>query len=77
MFQLVKQNTMSPQPKKFKLLNPEQWGLDPSKTFIAVQTDKGYAIRITNTEWIGLPKSLVERLPAIYQPIKGGYTKSK
>ena len=68
---------MSLQKKRFKLLNPEQWGLDPSKTFIAVETKKGYAIRVTNTDWIGLPKSLVERFPGIYQPIKSGRIQSK
>ena len=63
--------------KKFKLLNPEQWGLDPSKTFIATETLRGYAIRLTKDDWIGLPKSLVERQKGIFKPISGGPRKSK
>ncbi len=63
-------------PKKFKLLNPEQWGLNPSKTFVATQTMKGYAIRISKTDWIGLPKSLVERQNGIFKPLNSGSKKS-
>ena len=61
--------------RRFKLLNSEQWGLDPSKTFVAVETDKGFAIRVTNTDWIGLPKFLVLRNRAIFKPLNG-YKKS-
>lgn len=73
----TQQNVKLINPKKFKLLNPEQWGLDPSKTFVATQTTKGYAIRISKTEWIGLPQSLVERQNGIFKPLNSGFKKSK
>ena len=74
---MSKENLKLLHPKKFKLLNPEQWGLNPAKKFIAVETTKGYAIRITKDEWIGLPKSLVEKHSGIYKPVNSGSQESQ
>ena len=59
-----------PSKRRFKLLNPEQWGLDPSKTYVFVETEKGFALRITKDGWIGLPKSHVESNPGIFKPVE-------
>jgi hypothetical protein len=58
--------------KRFRLLNPEQWGLDPSKTYIAVETEHGFSIRIGKDEWIGLPKRHVLRNKGIFKPANDG-----
>ena len=54
-------------PKRYVLEFPHYWGLDSTKTYVAVETEKGYAIRLTIKSWIGLPKDLVEDSPDIFK----------
>lgn len=71
-------NNNKRKPRRFRLLNPEQWGLNPSKVFIAFETNKGFAIRIGQNDWIGLPKSHVLRnSPGIFRPLSDGSYKSR
>ena len=58
--------------KRYMLLNPIEWGLDPEKDFVAVETKNGYAIRLKKDAWIGLPKYLVEENPEVFKLLKDG-----
>jgi hypothetical protein len=62
--------------KRYKLLKPENWALLSDKTYVAVETINGYAIRISEKGWIGLPKDHVEKNPSIFKLLKDGPKKS-
>ena len=41
--------------------------LNPKELFLAKETNVGYTVDIGNGEWIGLPKSLVEHSPRVFE----------
>lgn len=42
--------------------------LNPRELFLAKETNVGYTVDVGNGEWIGLPKSLVENSPKVFEP---------
>ncbi len=58
--------------KRYKLLKPKNWALSSDKIYVAVETVNGYAIRISEKGWIGLPKEHVENNPRLFKLLEGG-----
>jgi hypothetical protein len=52
--------------KTFRFKKPEVFNLPPA-AYYAVETPKGYVIKISDKDWIGLPKSIVEGAPETFE----------
>lgn len=56
--------------KKFEVNMPKKLGLSPGKKYIFTETENGYSLRINTSEWIGMPKSVIESNPQLYTLIR-------
>ena len=53
--------------KKYKVLYPEYFGLDPDQPFVFDKTVGGYCCRINSGAYIGMPRYLIEGHPHLFK----------
>ena len=56
--------------KIFRLKKAHSWfpDLEYKKLYLAIETDNGYIIKVSEGEYIGLPKRIVENSPKVFEP---------
>ena len=53
--------------KKYSVKFPTYLGLNPENPHFAKETPKGYRIKVSDYQWIGLPKAVVENNPNLFE----------
>jgi hypothetical protein len=48
---------------------PQNFGLRPEFKLIFKRTENGYCAKLSSDKWIGMPTSLIERSPQLFNKI--------
>lgn len=53
--------------KQYRFKRPSLFNLNSKIRYIAQETDHGYSMKISEKEWIGFPKRIVEKCSQLFE----------